>query len=97
MGDLLARRLRRQVQKVGKTCRNQEDERNRCEQEVEGDSPRKEENVVVGAVVPDAPGIIAERPAKALECPALPAAPRPRAAVRYSSVVDPLLELPEVW
>lgn len=97
MRDLLARRLRRQVQKVGEACRYEEDEGNCCQQEVEGDSPREEEDVVFGAVVPDAPGVVAERPAKALEYPALPAALRPRAAVRYSSVVDPLLELPEVW
>ena len=97
MGDLLARRIGREVQEVGETRGDEQDERYGGEQEVEGDSPCEEEDVVVGAVVPDAPRVITERPPEALEYPALPAALWPRAAVRYSSVVDPLLELPEVW
>lgn len=97
MPDLLARRLRRQIQKVGKARGYEQDERDSRQKQVERDAPGEEEDVILGAVVPDSPGVVTERPAKALNDPALPAALMPRAAVRYSSVVDPLLELPEFW
>ncbi len=97
MRDLIACRLRRDVQEVGEARRDQEDEGYCREEQIEGDAPGEEENIVLGAVVPDASGVVTERPPEALEDPALPTAPSPRAAVRYSSVVDPLLELPEAW
>jgi hypothetical protein len=97
MRDLIACRLRREVQEIGEAGRDEEDEGYCRQKQIEGDAAGEEENVILGAVIPNAPGVVTERPPETLEDSSLPTAPGPRAAVRYSSVVDPLLELPEAW
>ena len=56
--DLVRRGRRRLVEDEAEGRGEEQDERNTGEQEAEGHPARQEEDVVLGAVVPDAPGVI---------------------------------------
>ncbi len=63
--------IRRLIQEIDKTRRQEQKKRNRREQDVEGDAACEEKNVVLAAVVPDPLRVVAKQPTEPGREPAL--------------------------